>query len=164
MIMKKTFILLAFLIATINIAAQNNISIKDFKILDNTTWEGNLTYKNYSDGKQVSIPTTTQFSITEKAIETSLQYTYEPDRNIKSKTRINKNGRFLGNEEVVDKVVQPNGSFKITTRYEGKDDNKKALIFMTYQLNDDEYSVTKEVQFMDTEERFVRHKYQYTKI
>lgn len=162
--MKKILISLTVLMISLNTTAQNEVSLADFKILDNTSWEGKLTYKNYSDGNQISIPTTLQFNISEKAIETSLQYTYEPDRNIKSKTRINKNGRYFGKEEVVEKIIHPDGSFKIITTYKGKDDNKKALIFMTYQLKSNEYAITKEVQFLDTEERFVRHKYQYTKL
>lgn len=162
--MKKILISLTILLTSLSTTAQNELSLADFKILDNTSWKGELTYKNYSDGKEVSIPTTIQFNVTDKAIETSIQYTYEPDRNIKSKTRINKNGTYFGKEEIIKKILKPDESFKITTKYLGKDDRKKALIFMTYQLNGNKYSITKEVQFLDTEERFVRHKYLYTKI
>ena len=162
--MKKTIITLTVLLASVNIIAQDEISLKDIKILDNTSWEGSLTYKDYQDGKQVTIPTTMQFKVTDEEIISTLQYTYEPSRNITSKTKIKKNGRYFGKEEVVSKIFNEDGSFKIVTKYEGKDDNKKALIFLTYQLESNKYSVTKEVQFLGTKERFVRNKYQYTKL
>ncbi len=161
--MKTLFTTLLILFVAFNTNAQSKISLSDFKILDNTSWEGNLTYKNYQDGKQISIPTTMQIKLTDKAIERALQYTYEPDKNIFSKTKIKKNGRYLGKQEVIKKIMDPDGSFKIVTKYEGKDDNKKATMYITYELNSNSYSVIKEVEFNNSNERFVRHQYKYTK-
>jgi len=157
------FTTLAFLFVSFNMNAQSNISLSDFKNLDNTSWEGNLTYKNYQDGKLISIPTKMQIKVTDVAIEQTLQYTYEPDKNISSKTKIKKNGRYLGKQEVIEKIMNPDSSFKIVTKYEGKDDNKKATLYITYELNSNSYSVTKEVQFNNANERFVRHQYKFIK-
>lgn len=144
--------------------AQATISLADFKILDNTSWKGTLTYIDYQSGKPVPVATTMQMRVTGKAIETTIQYTYEPDKNIKAKTRIKKNGRYLGKQKVISKMINDDGTVQLITSYEGKDDNKKATMFYTYLINSNLYKVTKEVQFEGSNVRFMRNVYEYKKL
>ena len=53
----------------INLNAQVTISTNDFKVLDNTNWEGTLTYIDYQSGKPTDVATTMQINISEKKEE-----------------------------------------------------------------------------------------------
>jgi hypothetical protein len=161
--MKKTFTILCAMCFIINLNAQVTISTNDFKILDNTNWEGTLTYIDYQSGKPTDVATTMQIIISEKTIEQAIQYVWEPDKNVNSRTKIKKNGTFLGNQKVVSKIVKEDGSMHIITTAKGKDDGKKATLYYTYEFDSNNYKVTKEVQFTDSDERFMRNSYKYTR-
>lgn len=165
---KKTMIRILTLICSLcfvtNINAQVTISTNDFEILDNTTWKGTLTYIDYQSGKPTDVATTMQIRVSDKIIEQDVQYVWEPDKNVKSKTKVKKDGRFLGNQEVISKIIKEDGSLQIVTTSKGKDDGKKASLFYTYIFNSENYKVTKEVQFADSDERFIRNSYTYTRL
>lgn len=161
--MKKTFTILCAMCFIINLNAQVTISTNDFKILDNTNWEGTLTYIDYQSGKPTDVATSMQIIISEKTIEQAIQYVWEPDKNVNSRTKIKKNGTFLGNQKVVSKIVKEDGSMHIITTAKGKDDGKKATLYYTYEFDSNNYKVTKEVQFTDSDERFMRNSYKYTR-
>ncbi|WP_157662521.1 MULTISPECIES: hypothetical protein [unclassified Winogradskyella] len=48
--------------------------------------------------------------------------------------------------------------------YQGRDNGKKADMYVIRVLTDTTYSATKEVQLEGSNTRFVRNKYEYTKI
>ena len=160
----KTFIItisLLFIAATS--LAQSTVSINDFEIINNTNWKGTLTYLDYQSGKPVPVSTTMQIRVTDKAIEQDIQYTWEPNKNVRAKTKIKKNGRYLGKQKVISKIIKEDGTVLLLTSYVGKDDNKKATMFFTYEFNNNNYKVTKEVQFDGSNERFMRNNYNYKK-
>ena len=148
----------------INLNAQVTISTNDFKVLDNTNWEGTLTYIDYQSGKPTDVAATMQINISEKTIEQDIQYVWEPDKNVEAITKIKKNGRFLGKQKVVSKILGEDESMLIITTTKGKDDGKKATFYYTYEFDSKYYKVTKEVQFTDSDERFMRNSYRYNRI
>ncbi len=161
--MKTTSILLIYLLAQTLMSAQATVKISDLEILNNTQWEGQLTYKDYSSGRLTSIDATQQIKIEGGKVITSIQYTYEPNENNKTTIKLRKNGSYLGKEKVISNSFANNTRTIITT-YEGKDDNKKATLYMIYKFNELEYSVTKEVALDDGSERFVRNSYNFKRI
>ncbi len=144
--------------------AQETLSLDDFKIVNNTSWEGTLTYLDYQSGKPTPVASTMQMRITDNAIETDIQYTYEPNENIKAITKIKKKGTHLGKQKVISKIKKSDGTLQLITMAKGKDDNKKATLFFTYEFNNHRYKVTKEVQFEGSQERFIRNTYDYKRI
>jgi hypothetical protein len=162
--MKKTYIVLCAICFIIHLNAQVTISTNDFKLLDHTNWEGTLTYIDYQSGKPTDVATTMQIKISEKTIEQNIQYVWEPDKNVKAITKIKKNGRFLGKQKVVSKILNKDGSMHIITTAKGKDDGKEAIFYFTYEFDSKNYKVTKEVQFTDSDERFMRNSYRYTRL
>ena len=123
--MKQSIAFLFFVCFNLNINAQVTVSTNDFKILDNTNWEGTLTYIDYQSGKPTDVATTMQVKVTEKTIEQNIQYVWEPDKNVKAITKIKRNGKFIGKQKVVSKIIKDNGSVQIITKAQGKDDRKK---------------------------------------
>jgi hypothetical protein len=161
--MKKIVTLVCTLYFVTNLDAQVTISTNDFKVLDNTTWKGTLTYIDYQSSKPTDVATTMQIRISDNTIEQDIQYVWEPDKNARSRTKIKKNGSFLGKQKVISKIVKEDGSVQIITTARGKDGGKKATLFFIYEFNSNSYKVTKEVQFNDSDERFMRNSYRYTK-
>ncbi len=157
------FILILFscILGFQSVIAQDKISYEDFSVLNNTSWKGTLTYSDYQSGELVPISATMQVFVSEKGIEQNIQYTYEPNKNVKAVTKIRKNGRYLGKQEVVSKTIGTDGTITIITLAKAKDDNKKATLHFTYIFSSNSYKVTKEVQFDDSTERFFRNSYEY---
>ena len=161
--MKTLFTTLCLFIFIYNSNAQGTIQLSDFDVLNHTSWTGKLTYKDYQSGKPNTIDATTQIEIIKEKLIFNIQYTYEPHKNNKSSVRIKKNGTYYGNEKVISNTLE-NGTRTIITSYEGKDNGEKAIMFVTRQFSTTRYSVTKEVQLKNTDERFVRNTYEFTKI
>ncbi len=142
---------------------QDTLKLSDFEILNNTNWKGQLTYKDYQSGEPRSIDATMQIKIEGEKITSNVQYTYEPHKNNKSSVKIKKNGTYYGNEKLISNTNE-NGTTTFVTTYKGRDDGKKATMFMTHHFNDTTYKVTKEVQFKNSNERFIRNTYEFTKL
>ncbi|PIA81977.1 hypothetical protein BFR04_11770 [Gaetbulibacter sp. 4G1] len=150
-----------FLFALIT-SAQDSVSISDFEILNDTKWEGKLTYLDYQSGKLTSIETKLQVSIEGNRITSNIQYVYEPNKNNKSSVSIRKNGTLYGNEKVISNK-QTNDTRTIITSYKGKDNGKKATIFITYKFNKNNYTISKKVVYKDGSESVIRNTYSFTK-
>ena len=143
--------------------AQDLLKTSDFEILNQSSWEGQLTYKDYQSGKLTSIDATMQISISGNKIISDVQYTYEPHKNNKSSVKIKKNGTYYGNEKIISNTMS-DGVRTFVTTYTGRDNNQKATMYITHQFSKNAYKVTKEVQYQDGSERFVRNTYDFTKI
>jgi len=160
----KTIITLLISIAVSTFAqAQQKVTNSDFESLHNTNWKGELMYVNYSDNKEVTLPTTLKLEVKKNKIIFQTKYTYEESANTKSTIKIKKNGTYLGNQKIINISRNDDGSIKIETMREGRDDNRKATIYITYFFNDTTLSMKKEVEFKDAPGKFVRNQYTYTK-
>lgn len=160
--MKSILIILTLTICSCFSFGQEPLLIADFEILNNTKWEGKLTYKDYQSGDFVSIPATMQIQLKDAKLVTNIQYTYEPHKNNKSSVRIKKNGTYFGNEKIISNQYE-NGTRTFVTTYTGKDGGQKATMFITHQFNKNTYKVIKEVLVEQTKQRFVRNTYEFNK-
>ena len=161
--MKTLFTALCLFLFAFNSNAQDTLKLSDFEILNNTRWKGKLTYKDYQSGKSVSIDATMQILIKGDKTISNMQYTYEPHKNNKSSVKIKKNGTYYGNESVISNTIE-NGIRTFVTTYEGKDNGKKAKMYVTRHFSDTTFKVTKEVQYKNSDERFIRNTYEFTKL
>ncbi|NHF60065.1 hypothetical protein FK220_011975 [Flavobacteriaceae bacterium TP-CH-4] len=160
----RTILLLALAFSINALNAQTTLTASDFKNLDGTSWKGNLMYVNYGDGREVKLRTTMQLKIKGNKISMDTQYTDEPSANGTDTIKISSDGKYLGKEEVIEKEVGENGYLKIVTRYEGKDNNRPAIMTKTYLITENTFSVSKEVSYKDTTEVLIRNKTSYTKL
>ncbi|WP_298759545.1 hypothetical protein [uncultured Psychroserpens sp.] len=162
----KHIITIAITVITLTVGAQSktSITIDELSVLDNTQWTGELMYVNYNDSREVTLKTTMQIQIKGHKILMSTQYDNEPSANSKSTIKLKKNGTYFGNEKIIKKHISEDGKTTLTTFYEGRDANKLAKIYKTYVYDGNNFSVTKEVQFNDDSEKFVRNRYTYTKL
>ena len=153
-----------FMLLSFVAIAQEQITIVELEPVLNATWEGTLTYKNYGDGRLVSIPTKlTLQKKNERTIKYIQEYPNEPKANSTGKWKIEDDGATFNDATVIAKNKKEDGSLEFLTRYEGKDNGKASTMFVTYRISKNKLSYTKEVQYQGATERFVRNKYEYTK-
>lgn len=160
----KTFITVFI---TITVAfftqAQEKVSMADFSNLDNTNWTGELMYVNYSDSREVTLPTTLEIKVKKNKVILFTKYPNESSANGKSTLELSKDGTHIGKQKITKVNRMANGNMEIETMYEGQDDNRDATMYVTYFFSNNKLSMQKEVEFKDTPGKFVRNKYTYTK-
>jgi hypothetical protein len=144
-------------------AQENTVTIEDFEILNNTKWVGELMYVNYADGQEVTLQTEMQIQVDNNKMTMSTQFGNEPEANSKSSIKLKKKGTYLGSEKIIKKTQLENGTIQVITMFKGRDDNKPATMYKTYKYNSNQFSITKEVQFEDGTNKFIRNRYTYTK-
>jgi len=158
----KTILFSIALFFTTACIAQTTLQISELEILQGN-WKGELMYVNYSDNREVTLKSTLQVDIKKDKLIGKIGYTNEPSANGKFVIKIKENGKFINNEEIIAKSKQEDGSLKITTKYDGRDNNKPATIFITYIFDNSHFTMTKEVLFKNETEKFVRNRYSYKK-
>ncbi|WP_298420685.1 hypothetical protein [uncultured Kordia sp.] len=157
-------VLIVLIMSTFAQAQEQKITIADFESLHNTSWTGELMYVNYSDNKEVTLPTMLKLEVKKNKIIFNTKYTTEESANNKSSLKIKKGGTYIDNQQIMKVVRSKNGSIEIETTYKGKDDNKDATIYITYFFNSTTLSMKKEVEFKDVSGKFIRNQYTYTKL
>lgn len=162
--MKKLFII-AGLLATLNSLAQPKISIEDFKPLQGK-WKGTLTYLDYKDNKETTIPANTHIEIKGKeSFDQYIFYTAEPDKNARTRYKIKDSGIVLNDRKVTSRTILPDGSLQLTMESTGTDgnDNKAAAFQHILIISPSTFSVTKMVKFNEEEGYFRRHIYSFSR-
>jgi hypothetical protein len=130
------------------------------------SWEGKLTYLDYSTGKPYTMLANIMISLTENKSGYIMGYEYpkEPQANSKDTTYVTE--KLFGKEKIVEFKKDANGGFALVTEIEGEDgnDNKKAMLRHTYHLKLNTYSIIKEVKFEGGDKWIKRNEYLLNRI
>ena len=130
------------------------------------SWEGTLTYLDYSSGKPYTMSANLKISLTENKSGYVMAYEYpkEPQANAMDTTYVD--GQFFGKEKIVDFQKSADGGFTLIAEKEGEDgnDHKKAILRHTYLLKSNAYSITKEVKFEGTAVWIKRNQYVFQRV
>ena len=129
------------------------------------SWQGKLTYLDYTSGKPYTMLANIQISLTDdnKGYIMSYEYPNEPHANSKDTTYIK--DKLFGEDKIVEFTKDAAGGFTLVTEKEGEDgnDHKKAILRHTYTLKTNNYSVVKDVKFDGTDVWIKRNEYQFEK-
>ena len=157
------FTVLSLLISHVSYA-QNTISPDNLTMISGD-WEGTLTYLDYSTNKPYTMPANVTVEQGKNAYQVQLLISYpkEPNANSKDKIKISKDGLLLNKTRVTSREVLPNKVVKITTEYEGKDNNKSALIKNVYIFGPQQFIIRKEVKFDDAADWLMRNEYTFVR-
>lgn len=158
-------VLIMFLgITTSNAQKKTKISARDFKPLIGT-WEGSLTYLDYSSGKPYTMPANLDIKQIRNTNQFLLSNIYPNEKSANSidTLKISSDGKFIGKELVTSKKRLKDGSIEIITEREGTDgnDNKPAIIRYTYTISNSLFTKRKDVQFQGEIAWIKRHEYTY---
>ena len=143
-------------------SSEKNVLPEDLKMLLGD-WSGSLTYMDYSSDKPYTMPANLKVKHGKNKYQFTLLFMYpnEPKANSKGKIMVSKNGEELNKKSVKSKQVLPNGQIQITTEYDGKDNNKNALIRNLYVLGSHQFVIKKEVKFKNSDEWLMRNEYHF---
>ena len=161
--MKNNLLTIVFLLLCTFAKAQT-FQVKD---LSNSlgSWEGKLTYLDYSSGNPFTMLANVKISLTENKSGYIMGYEYlkEPQANSKDTTYVT--DKFFGKDKIVDFKKESNGEFRLVTEIMGEDgnDNKKAILRHTYLLKSATYSIIKEVKFEGSDKWIKRNEYSLTR-
>lgn len=157
--MKSLLFATVFLFLCLNLNAQS-LKVKD---LSNSvgSWEGKLTYLDYSTGKTYTMSANIKISLTENKKGYIMRYEYpkEPQANSKDTTYIV--NKLFGKDQIVEFKKASGGDFSLVTEIVGEDgnDSKKAILRHTYLLKPNTFSIIKDVKFDGTDKWIKRNEY-----
>ena len=157
----KIWTVLIFLFTYISYA-QNTISPDDL-IMISGEWQGSLTYIDYGTNKPYTMPANVTVEQGKNEYQVQLLYKYpnEPNANSKGRIKISKDGLLVNKTKVTTREVLEKQVVKITSEYEGKDNNKRALIKNVYNFGPKQFIIRKEVKFDDAADWLMRNEYTF---
>ena len=97
-------------------------------------------------------------------IITEIKFPREPKANSTTKIKIRKNGTYFGDEKIISKEILNDKTVKIITFYDGNDNGKKARMYKTYIFSTSTFSITKEVQYLNSNKKFIRNQQNYIRM
>lgn len=143
------------------------IAATDFDALSAATWNGTLTYLDYSSGRSTTIRSTLRVErVGEGAWRFAVGYNDEPHADGADEWRLEDAGRALRSGDSVERVVSRHeaaGRVEITTEQHGEDDGKPATIRRVRVIAARECSLAKFVRFDGSQEFFRRHEYRWAR-
>jgi hypothetical protein len=163
--MIKNIFLVTTIIGILIISGIDSVNAQSLQVKDLSnsvgSWEGKLTYLDYSTGKPYTMSANINISLTENKNGYIMGYAYpkEPQANSKDTTYIMNN--LFGKDKIVEFKKATDGGFTLVTEFGGEDgnDNKKAILRHTYILKLNTYSIMKDVKFEGTDKWIKRNEY-----
>jgi len=163
--MIKNIFLATTIIGILIISGIDSVNAQSLQVKDLSnsvgSWEGKLTYLDYSTGKPYTMSANINISLTENKNGYIMGYEYpkEPQANSKDTTYIMNN--LFGKDKIVEFKKATDGGFTLVTEIVGEDgnDNKKAILRHTYILKLNTYSIIKDVKFEGTHKWIKRNEY-----
>ena len=146
--------------------AQTNFKtlIKDFESLTGS-WQGSLTYLDYSTGKPYTMPADMSFKRIGNTNQFLLHNIYQNETSANSidTLTISTNGKYIDNKRVKSRRKLPNGDLEIIAEETGKDgnDDKEATFRHTYLIGKNTFKRRKDVLFEGAKAWINRHEYTY---
>jgi hypothetical protein len=161
----KSICLFVMLITVLSASAQPTINMKDFAPLEGI-WKGSLTYLDYTDKTQRTIPANTKIEIVnDSTFDQAIYYSAEPDKNAYSRYTIHSGGTMLSEAKLIERTILADGSLQIILESTGPDgnDNRPATFHRVYIFSATKFTITKMVKFDGEKEFFQRHQYSFSK-
>jgi hypothetical protein len=162
--MKKSFLFLSLLMV-LGFAKAQSVKVKDLS-RSVGSWEGKLTYVDYSTGNPFTMLANIKIGLTKNNMGYIMDYEYpkEPQANSSDTTFIV--GKFFGKDKIVEFKKDSDGEYKMITELDGYDgnDNKKAVLRHTYIFKSNTYLIIKDVKFEGTAKWIKRNEYLLNRI
>lgn len=157
--MKNILLATGFLFLSLIVKSQS-LQVKDF-LSSVGSWEGKLTYLDYSTGKPFTMLANIKISLTADNKGYVMEYEYPKEPHANSKDTTFTIGNYFGKDKIVEFKKATDGGFTLVTELDGEDGNdyKKAVLRHTYILKSNTYSIIKDVKFDGTNNWIKRNEY-----
>ena len=135
-------------------------SAEDFRVVAGSGWNGYLSYLDYSSEALSRIPVEIQVDEPNgRTLDYAIKYPSETQYNSREKIKLSCDGRKLNDGLIIARKRNDNGDLILVTTYQGKDDNRRADIRVTYAISSTVFSISKEIRFEGESDYFLRNQY-----
>ena len=135
-------------------------SSEDFRVVAGSGWKGHLSYLDYSSEALSKIPVEIQVDEPSgRTLVYAIRYPGETQYNSREKIKLSRDGRKLNGGLIIARKRKDNGDLTLVTTNQGKDDNRRADIRMTYTIGSTAFSISKEVRLEGESDYFLRNQY-----
>ncbi len=140
----------------------------DLDRLVGSGWTGTLTYRDYTTEARTTIKAALLFTrsstVGDEAARWDFRIAYadEPHANSGEIVSLAPDGRWFRGARVVERTVLANGTVRITTEQEGRDNDRAAAIRLVYTIGERSASLQKLVRY-EGGVYFERHIYEWTR-
>ncbi len=142
----------------------HGVSMADLARLAGDGWSGSLTYLNYGSDERSTIPVNLQVRTPKgRTMAYAIQYPGEEAYNSKEKLELSRDGGELNGDAITDRLETADGALVIRTLGRGEDDDRPADIEFVYSIDDERFSITKNVRFEGTKDWIKRNEYVFTR-
>ena len=157
--MKNILLAIGFLFVSLIVKSQS-LQVKDLSSSVGS-WEGKLTYLDYSTGKPFTMLANIKISLIADNKGYVMEYEYPKEPHANSKDTTFTIGNYFGKDKIVEFKKATDGGFTLVTELDGEDGNdyKKAVLRHTYILKSNTYSIIKDVKFEGTNNWIKRNEY-----
>ena len=145
-------------------AAAQQVSPDDFRELQGD-WSGQLTYLDYTSGKDETIVARLSASVKNQQFELAFSYPIEPGRGGKDLYTIRDQGRMINDLKVLERSVNPGGLIRIVLEQKGTDGNdfKPATFHHILEIGKNKFTLTKMVRYEGDKNFFRRNTYTFSR-
>ena len=157
--MKNILLATGFLFLSLIVKSQS-LQVKDLSSSVGS-WEGKLTYLDYSTGKPFTMLANIKISLTADNKGYVMEYEYPKEPHANSTDTTSLIGNYFGKDKIVEFKKATDGGFTLVTELNGEDgnDHKKAVLRHRYQLQANTFSIIKDVKFEGTNNWIKRNEY-----
>lgn len=148
-----------------NAKAQEPVILKEDIAMIEGKWKGTLSYRDFKSGKDVTMPCNLSLEVKKKGRDLVMSYDY-PDNsgwNSKDNISISDDGKKINGEKITSRKQLENGSVEIIIESKGQDGSTPATIRQIITIGPNLFTLSRQVQYMTTGEKFVRNQYKWSR-
>jgi uncharacterized membrane protein YphA (DoxX/SURF4 family) len=145
--------------------AQDAAILKEDIAIIEGKWKGTLTYRDFKSAKDVTMPCNLGLEVKKNGKDLVMNYEY-PDNagwNSKDNISISADGRSINGEKIKSRKMLDDGSIEIIIESKGQDGSTPATVQQIITFGPKTFTLTRQVQYMTTGEKFQRNQYRWVR-
>jgi uncharacterized membrane protein YphA (DoxX/SURF4 family) len=147
------------------LSAQDAAILKEDIAMIQGKWKGTLTYRDFKSAKDVTMPCNLDLEVKKNGKDLVMNYAY-PDNagwNSSDNISISADGKSINGEKITSRKKLDDGNIEIIIESTGQDGSTPATIRQIITFGPSTFTLTRQVQYMTTGEKFQRNMYKWTR-
>jgi uncharacterized membrane protein YphA (DoxX/SURF4 family) len=162
---KIALVSLCLILGSQTLSAQDAAILKEDIAMIQGKWQGSLTYRDFKSGKDVTMPCNLNLEVKKNGKDLVMNYQY-PDNagwNSSDNITISADGRSINGDKITSRKKLDDGNVEIIIESKGQDGSTPATIRQIITFGPTTFTLTRQVQYMTTGEKFQRNQYKWVK-
>jgi uncharacterized membrane protein YphA (DoxX/SURF4 family) len=154
---------LSLLIIVQSAQAQDAAILKEDIAMIQGKWNGTLTYRDFKSAKDVTMPCNLNLEVKKNGKDLVMNYAY-PDNagwNSQDNISISDDRKYINGDKIKSRKTLADGNIEIIIESKGQDGSTPATIQQIITFGPKIFTLTRQVQYMTTGEKFTRNQYKW---